>query len=296
MRLWQGLIFGLLTGLLTGCASEPVRSTAWLDRFRHGAGPAGSDVIQLDITLLERPLGDKYLNTELWESVDETIALESKEALANNGFRTGQTGGITPPGLQELLSSPRSCPHPRRVQCHAGKSLTLDLGPERAVLRLQLQRDGAETPVTLEEAQCTLEVIPTLAADGRIRLHFEPQVQHGRVNLLPQPSADHTGWVLKSDRPTERYPAMSWEVTLAANEYVVVGGRLDLPQSLGHQSFLCRDERVPVQRLLVIRTGRSSAPADEPVGLMAPPDCVPRSPSLASQAAFTRSTARGSSH
>lgn len=295
MRLGQGLLFGLLTGLVAGCASEPTHSTSWMDRFRHGAVPSGPDVVLLDIAMIERPHGDKYLNGELWESVDETIALESKEALASNGFRTGQTGGITPIGLQELLSSSRSCPHPQRVHVHAGRPLKLDLGPEMQSLRFQLQRDRAPVPVGFEQAQCTLEVVPTLAADGRIRLHFEPQIQHGRGSLLPQPAADHSGWVLKPDRPTERYQTMSWEVTLAANEYVVVGGRFDLPQTLGHQCFLRRDEQVPVQRLLVIRTSRSSAPADDTVGLMADPDSILRAPSLASQASFSRSTARGKS-
>jgi hypothetical protein len=68
-------------------------------------------------------------------------------------------------------------------------------------------------------------------------------------------------------------------VTLAPNEYVVVGARFDRPGSLGYQAFVRADESPPVQRLLVIRTSRTApdAPDDGDDGLE-------RSPPVASQA------------
>lgn len=293
MLSWRGLIFGLLTGFLAGCASEPVRSTAWLDRFRNGAA-SGPDIIQMDVVLIERPLGDKYLNQGIWDAADELIALESKSALESNGFRIGQIGGMTPTDLQELLSSPRSCPNPRRVRRPIGKPLRLDLGPEMPVCQFQLQRDGAPVAVRLDQAQCALEVTPTRLPDGRIRFHFEPRVEHGQASLLPKPTADRSSWMVHSERPAERYAALGWEVTLAANEYALVGGRFDLPQTLGHQCFIRRDERSPVQRLLMIRAVCPAASPDEVAGLIADPVSLDQVPSLTRRTATAPNpTARG---
>jgi hypothetical protein len=105
--------------------------------------------------------------------------------------------------------------------------------------------------------------------------------------MVPRPSVDRSGiysWMLQEQRPTETYAHLSWEVTLAPNEYVVVGGRLDQPQTLGHQFFIRGDEPNPVQRLLVIRTARLQPgleSADDP--------SLHRNPPLALQAAMTGS-------
>src|SRR5688572_25631778 len=111
------LIYGLLAVCLAGCTRpEVVHTTAWLDRLRAGAGPTGPDVVQIDVALIERPAADAYLNSGLWQFVDEqVVVLERKAVLADNGFRVGQVGGITPAGLHDLLTSERSCANPRRL-------------------------------------------------------------------------------------------------------------------------------------------------------------------------------------
>lgn len=294
MRHRQGLVIALLATLLAGCAdTKAVRSTAWLNRFRWGGAPQGSDVVQIDVALLERPLGDAYINQGLWAFADEqVVALESKAVLEDNGFRIGQIGGITPAELQTLLTSERSCANPRRIQLHAGKPTQVVLGPAATACQFRIEHDGIQVPVSLEKAQCTLEVVPALAKDGHTRLRFLPEIQHGDLALLPKPTPDFTGLMLQQERPTERYPALGWEVNLAPNEYMLVGARLERPHTLGHQCFVRADEPQPVQRLLVIRTSRAasadaalSASVEETNGYWTPP--------LACQAAW--STARGTS-
>jgi hypothetical protein len=294
MRHGQGLVIALLAALLAGCAdTSTAHSTAWLSRFHWGGGPQGSDVVQLDVALLERPVGDIYLNQGLWALADEQVVpLESKAVLEDNGFRIGQIGGITPGELQSLLTSERSCIDPRRLQLHAGKPTQVVLGPTAPLCEFRIERDGVQVPVHLEKAQCTLEVVPTLAKDGHTRLRFVPEVQHGETALLRKPAPDLSGWMLKEERPTERYPALSWEVTLASNEYIVIGGRMERPHTFGHECFIRPDEAQQVQRLLVIRTSRVaegdpavSAALQETNGYWTPP--------LACQAAWA--TVRGSS-
>lgn len=283
------LLLGVLALCLSGCASAKNQTTAWLNKLRPWSGPKGPDVIQMDVALVERPVGDGYLNRALWTVADEqVVGLDNKAVLEDNGFRIGQIGGITPVELQSLLTSERSCANPRRISLRAGKSAQVVLGPEMNECAFQVAKDGEPLPIQLPKAQCQLEVIPSLTADGKVRLRFVPVVHHGATNLVPKPAPDRSGWLLVQERPTERYEDMAWEVTLAANEYLVVGGNFDRPETLGHQCFLRRDEPTPVQRLLVIRTGQTLQEIPSPHTVANGP---PKAASLACQAAWTK--ARG---
>jgi hypothetical protein len=225
----------------------------------------------MEVALIERPVGDPYLGQELWDGVDEqVIPLDRKYAVADNGFRIGLIAGAGPARFRELLTSERSCASPRRIQRQAGDPSTLTLGLTMPRCRFELFQDGQAVVIELEQAQCTLVVVPTLTDDGRTRLQFTPQVRHGEARQLPQPAVDRSGtysWVLQEKRPTETYSGLKWEVTVAPNEYVVVGARSDRPQTLGHRYFVRGDEPSPVQRLLAIRTSRmlpGLLPGDEP--------------------------------
>lgn len=288
----RSLLVGLLIGVLAGCStSRPERTTSWMQQLN---GPSGSDVVHLDVALLEVPLSDVYVSEGLWEVADEQVVpMESKAMLEDNGFRVGQIGGLPPVGLQERLTSERSCVNPRRLQLRSGKATTLALGPTAGRLQFQLRQDGEETPMALEQAQSSLAVVPSLTREGRVRLQFTPQVKHGETSLNFKPASDRSGWTLQEQRPEETFAALRWEVTLSPNEYIVVGAA-DHPTSLGHQSFIRPNERVPVQRLLVIRAGRLSAATASTLAAEADDDALPiPSTSLACQAAAT--TARGTS-
>jgi len=189
---------------------------------------------------------------------DQVVDLDHKALLQANGLRVGQVGSLTPPGLQALLASDRSCINPRFIQTHAERSTRLSVGPPLPECRLQIQQDEPAAPVRLKQAECTLVVVPSVMPGGRVRLRFTPEVLHGQPLVLPQP-ADRAAWVLGKQQPTESFAGLSWEVTLAPNEYVVVGGRYDRPETLGHAFFIRADETPPRQRLLVIRTARPAA-------------------------------------
>jgi hypothetical protein len=258
MRLRRALFLGLLISLLVGCATDqPARSTSWLNRFRTLPGPTGPDVVQLDVALLERPVEDSYINGELWTLADEqAVSLEQRAGLEDNGLRVCQVGGITPARLQSLLTSERSCANPHRIQLHAGNPTTLSMGPIAAHCQFQISQEDHLKEILLDQAKYELQVVASLTDEGKTRLRFTPQIRHGEAVPETVPVADRSGYVLRFEPRTESYSSLSWEVTLAPNEYVVVGGRIDRPESLGYQWFVRRDEPVPVQRLLVIRTSR----------------------------------------
>ncbi len=278
------LILAVLAALLPGCATgEPAHTTAWLGRLSPFKG-AVHDLVQMDVALIEGPVGDRFLDQNLWTLTDEqVIGLEHKAVLEDNGFRIGQVGGIPPAELQQLLMSERTCVNPQRIQLHAGNSKQLSLGPALAACRFELHQEGKPRVVSLQKADCLLSVEPTLTPDGRTRLRFTPQIRYGEDVLVPQPTVDRTGW--ERQRPTEEYRWLSWEVTLAPNEYVLVGTSYARPGTLGHQCFLRMDGPRPVQHVLAIRTSRApaalDAPADDALGAKAPPLAVQASWSCA---------------
>jgi hypothetical protein len=290
MRRERGLALGLLAGLFVGCVTN--KPEVSVSRRQPFQGPAGPDVVQMEMALIEQPAGDRFLNQDLWPLADEqVVGLEQKGVLEENGFHVAQIGGIPPPHLQELLTSTSSCANPRLCQMHSGKSKAILLGTTRPQCRFQLRDGGEPRSVSLEQALCTLVVVPTLLEDGRTRLQFTPQILHGESALLPCPAADGSGWVLQEQRPTETYPALGWEVVLGPNEFVVVGGRYEQPASLGHECFIDCDNPPPVQRLLVIRAG---PPAGQPPGETSPEEgAFGKVAPLALQAGY--STVRGSS-
>ncbi len=260
MRHGYALLFGLLAALIAGCAAnEPVLSTSWLDRHRPFQGPTGPDVVQIDFALVEQPVGDRYLNQDLWTLVDEQVVPfeRNKGQLEDHGFRIGRIGGSPPAGLLALLTSEKSCPKPRQTRRHAGDPATVLLGP--ALPQCKVSVGAGEHPdlLDLEQAEFALKVLPTLTGDGRTRLQFTPLVEHGKHGMTIGTAADRSGWMLQDQRQKEPFDCLSWEVTLAPNEYLIVGGRLDRPGSPGHVSFIRDTEKPPVQRLLVIRTSRS---------------------------------------
>ncbi|HLJ94100.1 MAG TPA: hypothetical protein VKU02_13015 [Gemmataceae bacterium] len=295
MRRGQALLVGLLIAGLAGCASDkPVRAIAWFERWRPFRGPAAGDVIQVEVSLVERPPGDTFLNQELWALADEqVIPLERKAALEENGFHIGQLGGNTPAGLLTLLTSEQSNVNPRRLFVHTGQPNRIVLGPTATRCSFQIQQDGGPADVSVERAQCAFNMVASLSTDGRTRLRFTPQIRHGEKMLAPRAATDGSGFVLQEEWPTQSYAGLDWDVTLAANQYVVVGARLDRPQTLGYQCFVRREESPPAQRLLVIRTWRMTAPsAAEVLGDSTDEDASPsRTPPLALQAAWTK--ARG---
>jgi len=297
--LFVGLFFG-------GCVLESPTSGLW-NRLHPFQGLTGSDVIQLDVAVLEGPVADPVLNQQLWNLADELeLAPETQTLLEKNGIRVGLIGGIAPKELQALLTSQRSCVFSRRIQLRSGSTRALALGPAVDHCQFTLYESGGERPVDLEMGRYGLAVVPTLVTEaaggplgGRTQLQFTPEIQsataelassiEGHSPLATQRSPLAGTWDCSNQRPAERYSNLSWTITLAPNDYVLIGTWYDRPNTLGWKSFVRTEETTPVQRLLVVRTTRS-APGVESVVTSSPnwrPSTYSQSPSLAAQASGT---------
>lgn len=245
----------LLLGLLCGCATEQEFRQ---DRVRLSHRPLPQGGVVIDVVLLERPLGDPYIHSELWSCTDEHIVgLEQKQTVANNGFRVGQLVGLAPSKLQALLANERVCVQRERLFLPAGGSKTIQLGPVLPQCEFQVPRQGEPIVVRLELAQCGFVLSPSLTNDGRTRLRFTPIVQYGQSVPQLRPVPDLATWELQHERLQKTYVELGWDAVLAPNTFLLVGTTLDEPSSLGYQAFAANGERVQKQRLLLLRTTRA---------------------------------------
>jgi hypothetical protein len=265
---------GLLAVALAGCLTgETQRSSSHYPSESALNGSTGDDFVELFVAVVERPVGDRYLNGEVWQLADEQrIAplegadpeLRRKHALEDNGFRVGQIGGLLPPRLQTLVESGRSCAEPRRIRIKVGTATPVELGPVHPSLTVHpVGESEGRQDIDLTRAQCQLMVTPVLQGEDQIRLLFAPVVRHGNADLAPRPLQDPDGtrrWEMQTRQALETWDWLNWSLTLAADEVAMVGARPGQADTLGCRFFLQTEGQTPAQRLLVLRATR--CPAD----------------------------------
>lgn len=272
----------LLLGMLAGCtAPEPVPTSSWAKRMR--APFESGDMVQLVLAVLERDVGDSFINHELWEYTDEQVVdLERKACLDDNGFRVGQVVGMPPGRLQELLSSKRSCANPRLQLLPAGRAAPQVLGPILERAEFHVKENGQDTAINLDQVQFIVDIVPALAGETNMRLRFTPRAEFGEP--LPEMKSDGSNWSFHVAKPQKTFPALSWEVTLPSSTFLVVGANINLPSSLAYQLFVKDDGPEPRQRLLVIRASRPNQASDSATASM---DAADPSPPLVQRATAT---------
>ncbi len=251
-----------LGGCLTG--GEPGRPSTWLDRLRAPRTVLGPDAVVLDLIVIEQPLGDAFLNQDLWQSTDYLAGgIDRKRLLDDNGLRVGTVVGMNPERLQALMGMDRYCLSRRRQVLATGASTTVTLGATQPDCRFRLRTDAGVSDVILDQGQCQFVLEPSAAPEGRTRLRFTPKVLYGS-GPMPEYQADKAGWQVQYKRPSQAFAEAAFDVTLASNQVLVVGTHFDedaddtAPRTLGSQCFLQENGRGFMQRLLVVRITRGS--------------------------------------
>jgi hypothetical protein len=137
--------------------------------------------------------------------------------------------------------------------------------PLTAVLpqaRFHVKQSGQSQEVSLDQAQFCLDIVPTRGKAGRTSLQLTPKVQHGQPTFPIRVANDYTEWVPDTDKPSKVFPELTWQVSLGADELLVIGANLDRPASLGYRSFVQDEGAAPMQRVLILRTRRALAGED----------------------------------
>lgn len=262
-RGWWALVPIVLC--LAGCVwTEQAETSNFMDRLARQTVAPDSAILR--IAMIEQPLGDEFLNGRLWEHVDELCIDEDCRALLKaNGFRVGVLIGAPSSQLQKLLLSKYGCTA-RDSAFSQGKILPISLGPLLPRTSYCVARKKAATETALEDARYCLDVNARLIKEGT-RLSFTPRVEHGAARLPFQTAADDRHWEMRTERASENYPELSWDLTLAPNQYLFIGARPECERTIGHSALTQGDGPQPVQRLLVLINCRAAAPpesGDEP--------------------------------
>lgn len=288
---WAGGL-ALAFAFAAGCAhprEASTHTTAWYDRVRGWTGlqPAEGSLV-LQTCLIDRPAPDPILDHDIWDAAHTSNPLpaELSALLELNGIRVRVTGSIPPPKLLALLRSGDAVDAKLRTAKPDEPRVIPVNGPVdelRYAVFSELRADP--TPTELNGVECGLAIAARPADNGRVTLHCEPRVQHGERQSWLRPTADGTGFARRDQKPTETYPTLGFEVTLAPGEYLLIGATPATGGTLGQAFFTpSAGDRVN-QRVLVVQAGKAGVNSAMSTG--------PTTAAAAAQAAG-RPTARGS--
>jgi hypothetical protein len=252
-------------------------------RVRSPGPAAPAEGVSVQSVLIEQPVGDPFLNRDLWAAGWPATGPQARALLAENGLRAAVIGGNLPPRFQALLESEPDTVSPHRLTFATRKDAVLPTaGPiDWCEYEVLAGLAGKPERVELRQARCGVLVRPDPTPDGRVQVWCEPQVQHGDRQDRLRPTADGTQFVLQGEVPLEKYPSLGFDVALGPNDYLLIGWDAERGGTLGEAMFAVEAGGRPRQRVLVVRAARAGdAPPDD---LPAAPD-PPHRPSIAAEA------------
>jgi hypothetical protein len=215
-----------------------------------------ADSLIVESVLIERPLGDPYIDRELWESTMPVGSPETRALLAENGLRASILVGIFPSQLQTMLGTKADVVDPHLLTFNNRKEAVLPSAGPIKECQYDLLADLAGKPesFTLKDANCGVLVRPQPLEIGKVKLWCEPQLQHGSRLERFRASEDGTRLTVTEEMPTEKYPVLGFEVVLHADECLAIGSISERQNTLGTTLFGVEVEGTPRQRLLLIRS------------------------------------------
>lgn len=238
-----------------GCVTRTERPPASAAALRALDPVVGTNGIYLETVLLDRPIGDAFVNRDLWAGAVPVGTAEGSALLAENGLRAAVLRGNVPDKFRKLLDSEadtigaKASTFGQRADDVVPTSSTLekckfDLLPDLAADR---------AAVELERARFGVRVRPERTPDGRVTIGCHPEVQHGDRKLRFRPTADATGFVTAEELPVVRYTKLAFDAKLGPGDFLIVGWFAEQPDTLGAALFAAESEAGPRQRVLVVR-------------------------------------------
>ena len=248
--------------------------------------PEPQRYVALDVAVIECPYGDPFLDEELWQRGDEHIDFDVQPILEENGLRVCRIGGLLPARLQALLTSPRSCSRPRRLRADLDKPTPVLVNARHPHLAIQYRDGDKARDIQLDQAQCLFEIIPGQGEDDGLKLRFRSRLRYGKA-LIETKVANDPGrelhWTMEHTEPTEELPALTWEMPIRPDEFLVLGTRLDRPGTFGHACFICPEKSKRTQTVLVLKASSVyGAESRDSAG-----ESLEQAPPLAAQASLT---------
>src|SRR5262245_36825079 len=271
----------LLPVALAGCLHDEDRPR-WMNRISLLQPSTAEDAASIEYVLVERTAAGEEINRRVWDRIDEQILpFETRTMLEDAGLRVGIASESAPGPLRKLIEDPRTDRGHRHRTFPLDKPAPLMLSDSLARAEFVIpSSDGRSTRFTRNLVALGFDITLRDAADGKVQVRFVPRARfRDQARLLPTDPADR-------EQATEPFPAAAFEIALSPTEYLVIGTDSYWGGTFGHALLTAeRDER-PVQRLLVLRAGRSK-PFRDGTTLLTSSD-KPSAPPLASQASLAR--------
>lgn len=294
MRRTQGAWAAVLCVAAAGCLDR-AGGSRWPARSANGGSPLARSIappgrpakptspagtLYATAILIERPIGDPYLDRELWAAARPAGTEEEQVLLAENGLRAAVLGGNLPSGFQKLVGSEADTVNPHGLTFASRKETVVPTAEPADPCQYAVLADlaGGRARVNLRQARAGVLIHPEATTDGRVQVRCEPQVQHGERRDWLRPTADATGFTIQGEVPRERYPALAFEAVLGPSDYLVIGSPSTAAGTLGAAMFDVEAGGRPRQRVLVLRVARLG---DSPGDLPAIPNL--RRPSIAAE-------------
>ncbi len=270
MRL-SGCVIVLCAAVVGAGCKKPLTSTdgPGTQTIARSLAPAvAPEGLLVQSVLLERPVGDQFLDRDLWAAALPVGLPETQTLLAENGMRAGLLTGRLPQRFQDLLDAEADTVDPHVMTFNVRKDAVIPTAGPVDPCKYSLLADlsGKPKPIELKQARCGMFVKPQSADGGRVRLWCEPQIQHGDRREWYRPTEDGTRFTKFEEISLEKYPEFGFEVTIGPDDCLVIGWSADQPETLGAILFGVEANSRPRQRVLVIRArqGNRSASADLP--------------------------------
>ena len=253
----------LLAGCLSGCALWTDDTEATVENTPLKPLRPSVDALGIEVTFVERPLGDPLLGTALWSNLDQVGTLEAAtvSALGRNGFRFGLASSEPPHALHAALGMtgeavPRDeslgfRTNSQRYYRRSGEELAIDTWSGYPQCQLEIDEHGERRSFDYHNARCVFRVKVERMQDGWAKLEFVPEIHHGEMKLRSVP--DEFNWTTMPSQQIDPYFDQRFEVDLNLGEMVVLGAGGHGPRSLGHHFFRGGETDAHHERLLIIR-------------------------------------------
>jgi hypothetical protein len=247
----------LLFVVLTGCLSSS-GTVGRLSPFPLVGTGAEPDTAIIQYVIVERNLGTDEINRRAWDRVDEQILpYETRSVLEAAGLRIGTANESAPGVLRKLIEDPRT------ASGHRARTFALDR-PAPLTVTGHLERaefsaptaNGGPTKFARNGVVLGFDMTVCKANEGKVLVKFVPRARYQYLSHLLPTNIEDRGL------GTDTFPAAGFELALAPTDYLVIGTDSYWSGTFGHAAFTERTDDRHVQRLLVIRAGRSSS--DQP--------------------------------
>jgi len=232
-----------------------------------------SNSIRLDVAMVQLPMAEKNILESIWSLADNnSVGLEKKAVLEQNGFRITSFGKTPPPELLRLLGTEKYTPNPRRFHVKIGGSSVIPITGVMDSLNTILSENDTTQDINLLDAQGFFKVSPGSVSENYYQLKLEPLIKSGKEKLSPRAVKTVSGsleWEMHSFKSERILPELTCELKVEAGDFLVIGpseSPKDDLKLVGSNFFYMRVGQNLIPRVLVLRCSKKNAPLRETIG------------------------------